>query len=428
MNMEKGVSKKVSGLRVNRGGRRVSKGDKEGLSLFLLLGLFLFSAISVSAINVNFTQSSTENDSNQKNVDVGLNVTDSNGDYYTLTDVNESLGLWLRFENSNFIDYSSYNHSIVGTDSQSSINLTYGGAANISNTNLTISSDNSLQPSGYGMTICSSFKTNGYVDNVCTVVAKYNYATNERGYVILIDDSEIRFITSSDGTAGTASTVIANDNFVDDTEYHICGVFDGEFQKMYINGVLQNDIKTPTGIFNTATNDFIVGKAPGFSESSFEKIVDDVMFFSRALTANEIKHLYNSSENNYLDSFRQFNPGLINFTGYVSDVNGEMNNTETRIVNISSATCLNTSRWSDDSGACNYEGDIYFNKTWIGQSIPFHAEFPNKYNQTGDNPLIIYLHGAGGNRTYPLDTSYYNYFKIRAKDEGYIIISPDYED
>ncbi len=71
--------------------------------------------------------------------------------------------------------------------------------------------------------------------------------------------------------------------------YHIVGVRDGEYIKYYVNGELKGSTYVGTVSVNDAGLNMIVGARSG-KYSNME--IDDIMYFTRALSASEIANMY----------------------------------------------------------------------------------------------------------------------------------------
>ena len=73
--------------------------------------------------------------------------------------------------------------------------------------------------------------------------------------------------------------------------YHVVDLYDGNTQKLYLNGVLKAS-RTPTGK-NTVRTNFFIGHLQ-FNKNNWEGYIDDLRIYNRALTVAEAQFLYNS--------------------------------------------------------------------------------------------------------------------------------------
>jgi len=101
---------------------------------------------------------------------------------------------------------------------------------------------------------------------------------------------------SVDGTSLArryTSTTIKADQY-----YHVVGVYDASSQTLniYINGALNNGTlagaAVPASIFNSS-GDVLLGKYEADPSRNFNGLIDDVRIYNRALSATEIRQLYN---------------------------------------------------------------------------------------------------------------------------------------
>jgi hypothetical protein len=88
--------------------------------------------------------------------------------------------------------------------------------------------------------------------------------------------------TSSRSTLNSSLTLSQNQ------WYHIVGTYDGSYQKIYVNGVL-NTSKAWSGNIVSSTT---VKVGWGLSDRYWRGLIDEVRIYSRALSASEIQQLY----------------------------------------------------------------------------------------------------------------------------------------
>ena len=105
-------------------------------------------------------------------------------------------------------------------------------------------------------------------------------------------DDKIRFNVID--SLSTIRTLISNDAVVAGTWYHIVGTYDGSIQKLYINGVLQDETEAWSDtIKSKPANSITIGKANQF----FEGTIDEVAVYNRALSQGEIWKLSHDEKN-----------------------------------------------------------------------------------------------------------------------------------
>jgi gliding motility-associated-like protein len=97
---------------------------------------------------------------------------------------------------------------------------------------------------------------------------------------------------------------ISNKSYRDNSWHHIVGVLNGvsssnlppDSLRIYIDGIYisQSRVTTVNGYLPSSPNSkFMFGKLPGLLTSFFKGVLDDIGIWNRALTANEVKELYN---------------------------------------------------------------------------------------------------------------------------------------
>jgi hypothetical protein len=111
--------------------------------------------------------------------------------------------------------------------------------------------------------------------------------------------------------------------------YHIVLTYDGSFIKLYINGVLDNQV-AQSGTIKATTNPFLIGSTYATTGAKFNGTIDELLIYNRALSDDEIKQLY------YEGLTNKFNItiGLLN-SGYA-----DLGNSFTAIVYLKNGTIL----------------------------------------------------------------------------------------
>ena len=78
-----------------------------------------------------------------------------------------------------------------------------------------------------------------------------------------------------------------------DTWTHVAFSYDGNYLKLYLNGVLDAVSKEVSGTINPAGTNLAIGNNLSKTRG-FKGIIDEVRIYNRALNAAEIKRLYES--------------------------------------------------------------------------------------------------------------------------------------
>jgi len=107
-------------------------------------------------------------------------------------------------------------------------------------------------------------------------------------------DGKIIFSITTDGTTGTIKSAIGTSSASDGLWHHIVGTYDGTNVKVYVDGVLEDsEVESGTLFHSTSPVRF----ADNFIRpNNFDGQMDEVMIFSRALSAEEIKSFYETNK------------------------------------------------------------------------------------------------------------------------------------
>jgi len=120
----------------------------------------------------------------------------------------------------------------------------------------------------------------------------------------LNNDNKIQFRTSSGvGYNYILTTATQNDVMPDNTWTHVVGVADGTNIKIYINGVLQTDIKTQTdGTLQTPTSNIFFGMQ-NIASSPFNGQLSNCARWNVGLTQAQVTEIYNQGVPSNLNTF-----------------------------------------------------------------------------------------------------------------------------
>lgn len=112
-------------------------------------------------------------------------------------------------------------------------------------------------------------------------------------YQIYLDGTTIRLNT---GSSGSQETIAADTTAEVDTWYHIVGTYDGSHIRIYVNGnedatpVAETAIDYSNGAFQIGSRAFVA------NNQFFDGLIDEVAFYSRAISLSEVGELYNSGD------------------------------------------------------------------------------------------------------------------------------------
>jgi hypothetical protein len=338
--------------------------------------------------SINFTNNTPANNSFQSSNYFTINLSSSDKpisrEHMVLLDYNRTLLGWYRFnneagENSTTVkDWSSYSNALKIIKNSSSVLATfnftgkYGSALSFSNPGSIAFINKSIIP-------------NGAVDNL---TISFWYLLNQNTTLkTLVDQSEPgteEFRITANSTLinisgfGSSSLMLTNITVREKWNHLVLtkGILSGNTDvRLYFNGVLINSTnvvglqssssdadETHLGArirtFNSET-DYITADELNGS-------LDDLQIYSRALNVSEIRSLYNSSQYPYSHNFTNVDRGQYTFVAYVQDLEGNVNQTETRIVDVNTTKTPIVSSVSPIASQSITEGgivNVLFNAT-----------------------------------------------------------------
>lgn len=120
------------------------------------------------------------------------------------------------------------------------------------------------------------------------MVMKHGWGLNNETYNLGIADNgtQYGFTVYGDSFSALGGSVALN------TWTHLCGTFDGTTMRLYVNGAEAGSDGTGTVTTPSGSDDGYIGAAPG-DGVFLDGRIDDVRVYTRALTAAEVKQLYN---------------------------------------------------------------------------------------------------------------------------------------
>ena len=177
--------------------------------------------------------------------------------------------------------------------------------------------DDGIVIAGGGITVATSDSVNS-VKEALTVAAWFridadsNTGIRRQNAFLLEDQSDTEPVPNSFSfriwtTNGLCPGAYGTTELEHGEWYHVAGTYDGEFLKLYINGVAEEELKTDGGAaFNGEWAGDIA--TPGdqlqlkYASESYTGAMDEIVIFNRALSANEIAQLVEGWEDAMLVS------------------------------------------------------------------------------------------------------------------------------
>ena len=90
------------------------------------------------------------------------------------------------------------------------------------------------------------------------------------------------------GTSTVSGEAVSPENW-----YHVAGTFDGEYQKLYIDGNLAASKRPGFKALGAGNDNLAIGKPSAGADSYFKGTIAEVRLYSKALSSEEVESLYN---------------------------------------------------------------------------------------------------------------------------------------
>lgn len=192
---------------------------------------------------------------------------------------------------------NNYDGTIVGA-SRASSTCRIGSCLSFDGTNDSVSSGNQSNlnaTSTFSVSAWINRQGNSVAGGAGTIAGKWSTAGNAGWFLEVIDSADgsnpnqIRFFISgvSDTSLYSASSTITNSAW-----HHVVAAYDGSNKYIYVDGTPASE--ATTGVPTTTSDDFQVGfdTGSGGENNYFNGFIDDVRVYTKALSADEVKHLY----------------------------------------------------------------------------------------------------------------------------------------
>ena len=294
--------------------------------------------VDATSPNINFTNPTPSDASTQSGNSIYVNVSSNDtNDHSVWIDWNRSLiGYWsfdsinssgTVFDNSTYGNNGTVASAIYVTGARGNAYSFTGSSTMIVNITTTLSN-----LTGYNYTLSAWIKP-GLMTALKTAVSKM--------YVFELDRDSANNRTLCAIGNGTAwiTPYAYSPTYTPDQWHHVICSYNGTSLVAYLDGVAGTPATNKGPMGNNSQRLLIGRSTTGYY---WNGSVDEVQVYSRALSSQEIKALYNASAYQYYNNFTNLSSGNYNFTAYAIDEIGNVNSTETRSITISSGGGNNT--------------------------------------------------------------------------------------
>jgi hypothetical protein len=189
-----------------------------------------------------------------------------------------------------------------------------------------------------------------------TVASTYTGLGNTMQFLLRLDQTagqnKAAFWIGTGTTPASYIQVVGTTTILPDTWYHLAGTYDGSFIKVYVNGVLENQVAVTTPIPNV-NNDFRIGGGLNSNTEYFYGDITGVRLWNVARSQTEIS----SNMDNCIDGNE---PGLVAMYNMVDGTGSSMltdesgNGYDGTLTNMNAATSWNYTNMPDVTCAMCY--------------------------------------------------------------------------
>ena len=328
---------------------------------------------------------------------VNVSSSDNLGEHSVISDWNRSLVTWLRMNDNNLNDSSSWGNNatiIMGTNYTTG---RFGGGYRFSGCDYGVE----CPQRGY-----INLSTNFNSSQPFTVSVWVN-PTNITWYAWLIGNRN-NWEGSDPGFSlflwpGTYAFSIVNETQAyvtrDDSSPEILnrwtlvtGVWNGSTALLYLDGVLK-DSTIISGHILEDYGDLWMG-TQGSGNGNFNGTMDDLQIYTRALSSQEVKAIYNATSDQYYNNFTSLAAGNYTYKAYAQDAAGNVNNTELRNLQIVAAADTTPPVISvispEDGWVYDTTNDVWVNFTATDSSgISSMVYWNGTVNLTYTSPILL---------------------------------------
>ena len=357
--------------------------QKRNYLILIIFGIFLVSLVNVNALSISFTDPTPANDTSDNVLKINT-TNDAVSQSYSFLDYDD-LALWLRMENSSFVDYSgnNFNPNWISSPSVETGKFGNSGFFNSTQTDYgTIGYSSLLMPLGDSCTYSFWLKTDSSsgmdIINTQSAVDRINlrYLSSTSFRTYLRDESVAQY--------KDYSVTLGND------EWNLVTIVIDRglgYVRFYVNA---EEIEPSSRLSLTDINyiDTSALSSIGTTANKINGNLDEFLFIKRALTAQEVQYLYNSTSNSYYEDLSEIAKGgeksysvsLINSTGDLASTENRTFTMQESISTIYSpinnsgyVNSISSSLLTNFEASCSYNIDDGSNQSMTTTDNYYHS-------------------------------------------------------
>jgi len=287
----------------------------------------------LDATNPSITITSPTNSASYNNTSVSISSSASDTHLGNLiSNLDSGLTAWWRMDDidgsGNPTDYmgsyngTKYGHAAQVSDGKFGKSFTFDGTDDY-----VLADDISLTSNTVSACVWVKIASSNTAQSSNMILAKWDSGISKRifGLFQTLNTNTITFATSNTGAYQAGNVLVTTSSMYDGAWHHICGIHDGSYNYLYVDGDLDKSVDAANGLYNSSLSTSIgctrVSNACQGNDY-FNGLIDDAMIYTRALTSDEVKALYNGTAVSHSSTLAE---GSHTYKAYAQDTLGNIN-------------------------------------------------------------------------------------------------------
>ncbi|MCX6722352.1 MAG: DUF2341 domain-containing protein, partial [Candidatus Staskawiczbacteria bacterium] len=377
-------------------------------------------SVDTSAPSISYAYG-TPTDGEYKNstsASVLIDSGDNNTTHSVVNDWNNSLVSWWRMEdnagNKTVTDYmgnnngtSVQNTSALTTTGKLGKAMTFDGSSDYVETTLNVAGQTGLTVAGWFYQTDSDYTT---------PIGTYTDPT-DMAFDLDLGGPTKKIQFNLKGENGSRSDLDTADNAYSINQWvHVVATWNGATMRIYVDGSeVANKAYSDSSIEQTVSSPVVLGAYRSGSYQSYGGSIDDVQIYNRALSADEIKSLYDASANQYSQTFTGLSNGSsYTFKSYAQDLAGNVTASDTNTFSVDTVFPTTGDNFTHNDSWQTSNQTITLTPTDASPSSGFAY---TKYCVDTTNTCVV-ASGTAYGSAVPIATEGTSYFRYASADNA----------